>query len=158
MSQTEQRLQKRYEFGSFTLELNPLCLFQNGVEVPIRSKGREILLLLVENAGRMIEKEEILNRVWPERAVEESNLSQHVHLLRRALEGDTRSQDYILTIPGKGYLFNHEVRIRTGTPSRPTPGSTDQLTSPADLPLDDSVEETILSPRPPTIPTSSPSK
>lgn len=152
MSQTEQRLQKRYEFGSFTLELNPLCLFQNGVEVPIRSKGREILLLLVENAGRMIEKEEILNRVWPERAVEESNLSQHVHLLRRALEGDTRSQDYILTIPGKGYLFNHEVRIRMGTPSRPTLGSTDQLTSPADLPLDDSVEETILSPRPPTIP------
>jgi Tol biopolymer transport system component/DNA-binding winged helix-turn-helix (wHTH) protein len=107
----EKRVQKRYEFGPFLLELEPWRLMKQGVEVPLRKKGQEILLLLIENAGHMIVKEEILSRVWPERVVEESNLSQHIHLLRRALEDDLKNQDYILTIPGKGYLFNQEVRV-----------------------------------------------
>jgi len=152
MSQAEERRQKRYEFGPFLLELEPWRLLKQGVEIPIRNKGQEILLLLIENAGQMIEKEEILNRVWPERVVEESNLSQHIHLLRRALEDDPRNQDYILTIPGKGYLFNHEVRITRAAPSRPAPASTGQLAPPADVPSDDLAEETIPSPKPPAIP------
>ena len=154
MPPVENQVQKRYEFGSFLLELEPWRLLKQGVEVPLRKKGQEILLLLIEHAGHMIEKEEILNRVWPERVVEESNLSQHIHLLRRALEDDPKNQDYILTIPGKGYLFNYEVRMVVGPSNELSSTSTSASNDLAGDPTENEMGNPPQSLSPPSLPTS----
>jgi Tol biopolymer transport system component/DNA-binding winged helix-turn-helix (wHTH) protein len=99
-----------YIFGPFHLEVERNRLLLNGELVQLRRKSYEILLLLVENAGSIITKEEIISHVWPDQTVEENNLTQQIYKLRRLLGDTPKDQDYILTIPGKGYLFNKTVQ------------------------------------------------
>jgi Tol biopolymer transport system component/DNA-binding winged helix-turn-helix (wHTH) protein len=102
---------KAYKFSPYLLEVEQKKLHRDGQLVPMTPKRFEILLLLIERAGQVVRKEEIMQRVWPGQEVEESNLTQHVFFLRRALGDDPRTPSYIMTIPGAGYLFYQPVQV-----------------------------------------------
>lgn len=84
-------------------------LLCSGKMVPIAPKAFEMLLLLVENNGRVLGKQELLEYLWPGSIVEEANLSQTIYLLRRSLTQNSDGQQFIETIPKLGYRFVAEV-------------------------------------------------
>lgn len=94
-----------YQFGPFQLDPAEHRLLRGGVEVGLQLKAFEILCLLVENAGRLIKKEDLLARIWPDTVVEENNLNKNVSLLRKALGESATGQAYIETVPRVGYRF-----------------------------------------------------
>ena len=92
-----------YKFGSFYLDQAQRILLRAGVRVSLTPKVFDTLLILVQNAGRLVTKEDLLRSVWPDTFVEEANLSVNVATLRKALgEGAGK---YIETLPKRGYLF-----------------------------------------------------
>ena len=91
-----------YEFGPFRLDSSKRLLTSHGESVPLTPKAFEILLVLVENRGQVVEKEELLKLVWPDTVVEEGNLTFNIHALRKALGERPSEHRYILTIPGRG--------------------------------------------------------
>jgi len=82
--------------------------------VRLPPKAFDALVLLVENAGHLLEKEELLRKVWPGTFVEESNLTQHISILRKALQDGEGGFQYIETVPRRGYRFIAEVRELSG--------------------------------------------
>jgi eukaryotic-like serine/threonine-protein kinase len=101
-----------YEFGPFRVDPAQRVLLRDGRTVALQPKAFEILLLLVRNPGRLIGKEELLSTIWPGLVVEESNLSQNIFVLRKALGDGEGSQRYIVTLPRRGYQFAQTVQIR----------------------------------------------
>src|SRR5215472_15585997 len=98
-----------YEFGPFRLDANERLLRRNGDTLPLTPKLFDTLLLLVENSGHLLLKDELMKSLWPDSFVEEVNLSQNVSRLRKVL-GETPAQQYIATIAGQGYRFIADVR------------------------------------------------
>src|SRR5687767_8851483 len=97
-----------YEFGAFRLSVTDRLLYRDAESVPLTPKVFDLLLLLVENAGHVLEKSSLMEQLWPDSFVEESSLTQNISLLRRALaDGDG---SYIETIPKRGYRFIAEVK------------------------------------------------
>jgi pimeloyl-ACP methyl ester carboxylesterase len=94
-----------YRFGPFVLNVGERLLLRNTAVVTLRGKVFDTLCLLVENAGRLIRKEELLQAVWPDSTVEENNLSQGISTLRKALAGGARGAAYIETVPRIGFRF-----------------------------------------------------
>jgi DNA-binding response OmpR family regulator len=94
-----------YEFGPFRLEAAQRRLLHNGEPLQITSKGLDLLLLLVQNSGYLIEKEEIMREIWPNMIVEENNLTVHISTLRKLLGDDHGQHNYIKTVPTRGYRF-----------------------------------------------------
>jgi Tol biopolymer transport system component/DNA-binding winged helix-turn-helix (wHTH) protein len=94
-----------YRFGPFVLDPASRLLLREEQPVPITTKVFETLVVLVENRGRVMTKDELLLRLWPDTTVEEANLAQNVSSLRRALEDNPKDHRYIATIPGRGYSF-----------------------------------------------------
>ena len=80
-------------------------LVRDGVPVPLGPKVAETLLVLVENAGRLVEKDELMQRVWPDAFVEEGNLNKNIFLLRKLLGEWSGGREYIETVPKRGYRF-----------------------------------------------------
>ena len=99
------------EFGDFRLDRGKRVLRRgDGAPVPLAPKAFDMLSYLVEHAGAVLAKDELIRAVWPDTAVEENNLNQNISLLRRLL-GETRGEHrYIVTVPGRGYQFVAEVR------------------------------------------------
>jgi TolB-like protein/Tfp pilus assembly protein PilF len=100
-----ERDDNHFQFGVFRLDARERVLLRNGRLVPLPAKVLSTLLLLVRNNGRVVEKDVLMNEVWPDEYVEESNLAQHVFILRRALGENTESPTYIETVPRRGYRF-----------------------------------------------------
>jgi DNA-binding winged helix-turn-helix (wHTH) protein len=98
-----------YRFGEFTLDANQKVLLREGKPLPLAPKVLETLLTLVQNGGRIIEKEDLMARLWPDTYVEESNLTYTIVQLRKTLGDDARHPRYIETIPKRGYRFIVEV-------------------------------------------------
>ena len=94
-----------YRFGPFHLDVRERRLSRGGEVIPLRLKVFDTLLVLVENAGRLVTKQELLDRVWPETTVEENNLNHNVSVLRKALGEKATGQQYIETVPRVGYRF-----------------------------------------------------
>src|SRR3954451_16841003 len=109
-----------YEFGDFRLDRNKrLLLRHDGTLVPLAAKAFETLAYLVERAGSVVDKDELMRAVWPDTAVEENNLTQNISLLRR-LFGEGRGEHrYIATVPGRGYQLVATVRVATSVPHEP---------------------------------------
>jgi DNA-binding winged helix-turn-helix (wHTH) protein/Tfp pilus assembly protein PilF len=107
-----------YGFGDFELDGAERVLRRNGEIVSLRLKPFEVLLVLLERRGRVVSKEELIERVWPDSFVDEANLARHVYTLRRALGERPREnggQDhFIQTVPGRGYRFVASVRELDG--------------------------------------------
>jgi len=107
MTPSEKRI---LEFGPFHLDATERVLLRDGQPVPLTLKAFEVLILLVENNGHIVEKGELLNRVWAESFVEEGNLKVTVSMLRKALEDNGDANRYIETVPRRGYRFVAPVK------------------------------------------------
>src|ERR1041384_690279 len=94
-----------YEFDNFRLDANERLLLRDGEPVTLSSRAFDLLLVLVENRGRLVEKEELYQRVWADQVVEESNLTVQMSAIRKALGETRRRQQYISTVTGRGYRF-----------------------------------------------------
>ena len=92
-----------YEFGPFRLEPAKRILLRGEERVALTPKAFETLLVLVQNRDRVLLKDELMNRLWPESFVEESNLSQTIFMLRKTLGETAQDQRYIVTVRGTGY-------------------------------------------------------
>jgi len=95
-----------YEFERFRLDVEHLMLYQDGEEVSLTPKQVDTLLALLEHRGDIVSKEILINRVWPDTIVEESNLVQNIHFLRKALGTTSDGRPMIETLRGRGYRFN----------------------------------------------------
>jgi TolB-like protein/DNA-binding winged helix-turn-helix (wHTH) protein/Tfp pilus assembly protein PilF len=93
-----------YEFGEFRLDAQSRVLRRGGTTVPLTPKAFDVLLLLIQNAGKTVTKDELMKAVWPDSFVEESNLTQTIFMIRKAL-GETSDRRYILNVQGQGYRF-----------------------------------------------------
>jgi DNA-binding winged helix-turn-helix (wHTH) protein/TolB-like protein len=98
-----------YAFGRFLLDPTKRVLVREGQVVPLTPKVFDTLLLLVENSERVMEKEEMIEYLWPNSFVEERNLAQNIFTLRKAL-GEESADKYIETVPRRGYRFVAAVR------------------------------------------------
>lgn len=98
-----------YRFGEFTLDAGQKVLLRQGKPLLLAPKVVETLLTLVQNSGRIIEKKELMMRLWPDTFVEESNLTYTIVQLRKTLGDDARHPRYIETIPKRGYRFIVDV-------------------------------------------------
>ena len=99
-----------YEFGPFHLNATEGLLRRHDMEVPLTPKVIDTLVVLVENSGHVLGKDELMRELWPDSFVEESSLTQNISLLRKALNENGNGQQYIETIPKRGYRFVARVR------------------------------------------------
>src|SRR6266571_4256643 len=103
-------VQKRYEFGPFRLDPTEHTLLRGDQVVALTPKAFETLALLVQKSGHLVRKDELIESVWHDTVVEESNLNVIIHTLRKALGDDPRESKYIETVAKRGYRFVAEVR------------------------------------------------
>jgi DNA-binding winged helix-turn-helix (wHTH) protein len=121
-----------YEFGPFRIAGAEGLLTRNGRVIRLAPKSFDLLLFLVENRGRVLDKETLLTSVWPGIFVEESNLTKNVSLLRRRLGQREDGNPYIETFPRRGYRFDADIHdcaiaelpqapagLRSATPEQP---------------------------------------
>jgi TolB-like protein/DNA-binding winged helix-turn-helix (wHTH) protein/Tfp pilus assembly protein PilF len=109
--------QAAYEFGRFTLVPIEKRLLCDGRVVPLPPKVFDTLVLLVENQGRLIQKEQLLKALWPDTVVEEVALAHNVSQLRKVLSDPAEDPKFIETVPKRGYRFIAAVRV-LGEPAR----------------------------------------
>jgi len=102
MSQAAKHL---YEFGPFRMNPSEGLLLRDGQPIPLAPKAFEALLLLLESSGHLIEKEVLMQKLWPNSFVEDANLSKYIFTLRQALGDGEVGQKYIETVPKRGYRF-----------------------------------------------------
>lgn len=103
-----------YEFGPFQVDVTNHLLLRDGSPVPLAPKVWDALFILVENSGHILVKEELMNRLWPDCFVEEGNLTQIIFQLRKALGESAAKQQYIETIPKRGYRFIARIKVVNG--------------------------------------------
>jgi len=94
-----------YAFGPFRLDSEKRVLVRDGVPVPLAPKAAETLLMLVQSAGHLVDKDDLIKRVWPDAFVEEGNLNKNIFVLRKLLGVWDSGQEYIETVPKRGYRF-----------------------------------------------------
>jgi DNA-binding winged helix-turn-helix (wHTH) protein len=106
-----------YEFGPFRLDPVERLLLRQNTPVMLTPKVFDILLMLVRNGGRALEKEEFMREIWPDSFVEEGNLNRNISTLRKALGDAQEGNKFIETIPKRGYRFVASVRETGATTS-----------------------------------------
>ena len=94
-----------YAFGPFRLDSEKRVLVRDGAPVSLAPKLAETLLLLVQNAGRLVDKDDLMKQVWPDAFVEEGNLNKNIFVLRKLLGEWDGGREYIETVPKRGYRF-----------------------------------------------------
>ncbi|HSE34331.1 MAG TPA: tetratricopeptide repeat protein [Pyrinomonadaceae bacterium] len=99
-----------YEFETHRLDVAQRVLTRNGQSIPLTPKATEVLLMLLHNAGQLVDKELLINEVWPDSFVEEANLTQNIFMLRRALQDNGRGPKFIETVARRGYRFVAPVK------------------------------------------------
>jgi len=97
-----------YEFDKFRLDPSERRLLRGNEQVALTAKVFDILTVLVENSGHLLEKDELIKTIWPDTAVEEGNLTRYVSTLRKAL-GENGQHQFIETVPRRGYRFIADV-------------------------------------------------
>ncbi len=108
-------------FGKVDVDPGARRLVCNGREVPVSSKAFDVLNLLIERRGEVVDKEDFFSLVWSGVAVEESNLTQTVFQLRKALADNGENPEWIKTVPKRGYL------LLTAPPRTSGPSSTNEV-------------------------------
>ncbi len=106
-----------YEFASFQLDPVERLLLRSGQPVALAHKVFETLLLLVQNSGHVMGKDQLIELIWPDSFVEETNLAQNISILRKALGEGGEGAKYIETVPKLGYRFIVPVREVSQAPS-----------------------------------------
>ena len=100
-----------YEFDDFRLDAGHLMLYHRDDELSLAPKAVEMLLALVERRGQIVSKDELLEAVWPDVAVEESNLFLYLSVLRKTLGTQNNGEPWVETLRRRGYRFNGNVRL-----------------------------------------------
>ena len=117
-----------YVFGVFRVDVSERILFGEKGVVPLRPKAFDTLLVLLENSGHVLSKDELMGRVWPDSFVEENNLVQNISAVRKALGEASGGQKFIETVPRRGYRFVGNVRASLGrAEARPETWSYDEM-------------------------------
>src|SRR5215472_16871793 len=98
-----------YEFGRFRLDPVAGQLLRDRKPVPLEPKVFQTLLFLVRNRGRLVEKDDLMREIWPDRFVEETNLARNISVLRKVLGRDDNGDQYIETAARRGYRFTGKV-------------------------------------------------
>ena len=98
-----------YSFGEFKVDVEQKVLLRNTKPLQLAPKVFETLLILVDSNGRIVEKAELMRRLWPDTFVEDSNLTFNIQQLRKSLGDNARDPNYIETVPRRGYRFIAEV-------------------------------------------------
>lgn len=101
---------KSYSFGPYRLQAPGALLYRGQELVPLPPKVAQTLLMLVENAGEVVEKDELLKKVWQDAFVEEGSLARTISVLRKTLSDGDKGQEYIATLSKRGYRFVAPVR------------------------------------------------
>lgn len=96
-----QQIRHLYEFGPFRIDPGKRLLLRGDETVPLPGKVFDILLVLVQQGQEVVSKDDLMRTVWPDSFVEESNLSQSIFLLRKALGETAQDHRYIVTVPGQ---------------------------------------------------------
>ncbi|HEV7700174.1 MAG TPA: winged helix-turn-helix domain-containing protein [Pyrinomonadaceae bacterium] len=100
-----------YEFEDFRLDTATKLLFRSGEQIVLTPRAVETLIALVEGQGKVINKDDLIKRIWPDTIVEESNLAQYLHILRKTLGETSDGKPFIETLKRRGYRFNGKVRV-----------------------------------------------
>jgi DNA-binding winged helix-turn-helix (wHTH) protein len=100
----------QYEFGAYRLDAQSRMLFREGDHVALPPKLTELLVALVEAEGRVLTREQLLQRLWRDTVVEEGSLTSHISMLRKALGEGPNGLDFIETLPKRGYRFVASVK------------------------------------------------
>src|SRR5262249_955014 len=108
-----------YEFGTYRLDVAERLLLHDGQPVELTAKVFDLLVLMVENQGKLLEKSFLLENLWPESFVDEVNLSVNMSALRKALGESPSDPQYIETVPKRGYRFIGAVTTQTDTDLQP---------------------------------------
>jgi DNA-binding winged helix-turn-helix (wHTH) protein len=135
-----------YEYGSFRLEPAEHRLTRDGKPVSLAPKTFELLVFLVQNQGRLVTKDQIMQAVWPGSFVEDANLTVTISVLRKALgekDGDLR---YIETVPKKGYRFTASVKEVANFPEQLLEFGEELLEQPL-IPSNDAASPAVLAPQ-----------
>ena len=103
------RRQNLYAFGAFRMDPAREVLLCGDTPIPLTSKAFHTLLVLVENSGQVMSKEQLMASLWPGTFVEEANLAKHISMVRKALGQTAQNRGYIVTVPGSGYRFSEPV-------------------------------------------------
>jgi DNA-binding winged helix-turn-helix (wHTH) protein/tetratricopeptide (TPR) repeat protein len=116
------RKQGKYQFEEFEIDLGRRSLRRQGLTIAVSPKTFDLLVFFVLNANQTLSKEQLIAGLWPDTQEEETNLGQHIFLLRRALTGAQPGEKLILAVPGHGYRFMPEVTsVAAEAPREPLP-------------------------------------
>src|SRR5262245_5747406 len=126
MATTPSQINRLYGFGSFRLDPHKRLLLSGDEPVSLTPKVIDTLIVLVENRDRVVSKDKLMKALWPDSFVEESNLSQNIFVLRKAL-GDSHETRFIRTVSGKGYQFVASVEEISPAPATPPSFTPDSL-------------------------------
>ena len=99
-----------YEFGPFRIDPEERQLMRGSETIPLTPKAFDTLLILISRSERVVLKDDLMKALWPDSYVEESNLTQNIFVLRKALGETAQDARYIATVPGRGYRFTEKVR------------------------------------------------
>jgi DNA-binding winged helix-turn-helix (wHTH) protein/TolB-like protein/Tfp pilus assembly protein PilF len=99
-----------YEFGEFRLNTVERSIESAGRPVSLAPKALDVLIALVENRGRIVDRDDLMRKVWPDTFVEDNNLAFNISVLRKLFGESGTSPHYIETVPKRGYRFVAEVR------------------------------------------------
>lgn len=124
-SAAEKRL---YRFDGFVVDPVRRLLTRDGEPVVVTPKSFSVLLILLERRGEVVEKEELIRRIWPDTFVTEANLTQNVSALRKALGERANDHRYVVTVPGRGYSFVADIfEAVVPEAESPAPSSRDDI-------------------------------
>ena len=100
-------------FDRFQLDVTRRKLLSaGGLVLPLNSRAMEALLLLVANAGQIVERRRLMQTIWPDTIVEDNNLNQCILAIRKALGETAGSNQFVMTVPGRGFCFVCPVRTQ----------------------------------------------
>ena len=106
-----------YEFEDFRLDAAHLMLYRGDEEISLAPKAAQTLLTLIERRGEILGKDELMETIWKDSIVEEANLTQYIHVLRKTLGTSANGRPLIETLRRRGYRFNGDVRC-VGVPAQ----------------------------------------
>ncbi len=120
---------QRYEFGDFEVDARRRVVISrvDQQELQTTAKIFDTLLYFVERPGELLDKQTLLDALWPNVVVEEANLTQTIHVLRRLLGERPDSHRYLVTVPGRGYRFVADVQVRTADEPAPDPVASGEI-------------------------------
>jgi len=112
-------IEQTYRFGEFTIDPQQKILLRNDRPLPLAPKVFDTLLILVDSGGRLVAKEELMRRLWPDTFVEESNLTFNIQQIRKTLGDNARQPRFVETVARRGYRFIAEVNGNSAATAAP---------------------------------------